>query len=114
MEEKRGKAILMGSEFVGRGDDTLGFEILMSLLDSLSRRDDRPEAIIFWNTAVNLLTEGSPVAARLKALEEGGVTILAGRLCVSELCIADRVVVGKSASMDEILDFLLHYEVISL
>jgi hypothetical protein len=111
---EKGKVILIGSETVGRGDETLGFEILMSLLESLGHRPDKPVAIIFWNTAVNLLAEGSPTVARLKVLEKEGVQILAGRFCLTDLCIADRVAVGKAASMDEILDFLLHNEVISL
>ena len=51
---------------------------------------------------------------RLKALEEKGVQILAGKFCLTDLCIADTVAVGKPASMDEILDLMLHNEVINL
>ncbi|MCX5818247.1 MAG: hypothetical protein NTX75_18705 [Proteobacteria bacterium] len=114
MDNPKGKVIILGSEYVGRGDDILGFEILMTLLDALAKRDDRPRAIIFWNTAVKLLVEGSPAITRLKTLEEKGVTILAGRFCLVDLCIADTVAVGKAASMDEILDLMLNNEVINL
>ena len=50
MDTSRGKVIVFGSEIVGQGDEILGFEIMMTLLDSLAKRDDRPRAIIFWNT----------------------------------------------------------------
>jgi hypothetical protein len=106
------RVIVFGSEYVGSGDETLGFAILMTLLEALATREDRPKALIFWNTAVKLLVQGSPAVTRLKALEEKGVTILAGRLCLNDLGIVN--VVGKAASMDEILDLILHNEVITL
>ena len=113
MSEK-GKVILLGKEGVGQGDETMGFEILMTLLDALAKREDKPYAIVFWNTAVQLLVTGSPAIGRLKALEGKGVKIVAGRFCLTDLCIADTVAVGKAAGMEEILDLLLGHEVISL
>jgi len=108
------RVIVFGSEYVGSGDETLGFAILMTLLETLATREDRPKALIFWNTAVKLLVRGSPAVTRLKVLEEKGVTILAGKLCLQDLCITDSVAVGKAASMDEILDLILHNEVVNL
>ena len=104
----------MGSETVGRGDEDLGYEISMALLRTLVEREDRPIAIVFWNTAVKLLAEGSPALPHLKALEVKGVRLLAGQLCLSELELAGKMAVGKSATMDEILDLLLQNEVVSL
>jgi hypothetical protein len=114
MAEGRRKVFLIGGEAIGRGDDNMGYEILMGLVESLGKRDDLPEAIVFWNMAVNLLAEGSPLVPRLKALEEKGLKIFAGRFCLTDLCIADRVAVGQAASMDEILGLLMEHEVVSL
>jgi hypothetical protein len=111
---EKGKVFLLGKESVGDGDETMGYEILMSLLDALAKRRERPVAIVFWNTAVQLLVEGSPAVGRLKVLEGQGVKIVAGRFCLQDLCIADTVAVGKGAGMDEILDLLFENEVISL
>ena len=113
MSEK-GKVILLGKEAVGHGDDAMGYEMLMTLLDSLTKRDHKPRAIIFWNTAVQLLATSSPAIRRLKTLEQQGVRIVAGRFCLQDLCIADTVAVGNAAGMEEILDLLLNNEVISL
>jgi len=52
----KGKVILLNSEYIGREDETLGFEILMTLLNSLLKRNDKPEAIILWSTGVKLMT----------------------------------------------------------
>jgi hypothetical protein len=114
MGDGRKKVLLIGGEGIGRGDENMGYEILMSLVESLGKRGDLPEAMVFWNMAVTLLAEGSPLVPRLKVLEEKGVKILAGRFCLTDLCIADTVAVGQAASMDEILDLLLRNDVISL
>lgn len=114
MGELGSKVLLLGSEGCGHGDDELGFEILAALLEAIAKRDDTSAAIIFWNTAVNLLVEDSPLLPRLKRLEGKGVNILVGQLCVEELGLRDKIAVGKLATMGEILDVILHNDVISL
>jgi hypothetical protein len=114
MGEQEKKVILLNSEGCGSGDSDLGFEILVNLLDALIKREDRPSAIICWNTAVKLLTEGSPLLSRLRELEGKGVSIFAGKLCVADLGLLDKIAVGKVATMDEILDLILHSSVVSL
>jgi hypothetical protein len=108
------KVFLIGSETIGRGDDTLGYEIWMSMLKTLAEREDRPLAIIFWNTAVKLLAEDSSSLPRLRTLEGKGVQLLAGQLCVKELELTGKLAVGKLATMEEILDLVLHHEVVNL
>lgn len=114
MGEQRGKVFLLGSEGIGRGDDTLGYEILVAMLKTLTERKDAPRAIIFWNTAVNLLAKESPVAPYLKLLEERGIQLLAGQLCIRELGLSDKIIAGRVVTMNEILDLLLTYEVVAL
>ena len=114
MDEAKDKVILLSSEGCIGKDADLGFEILAVLLDTLSGRNDRPQAIICWNTAVKLLAEGSPLLKQLKSLEEKGVRILAGQMCVKELGLADKIKVGKPVAMGELLDVILHSDIISL
>ena len=76
MGESKDKVILLTSKGCSSEDVDLGFEILAALLDTLPEREDRPQAIICWNTAVKLLAEGSPLLRQLKSLEEKGVKIL--------------------------------------
>lgn len=114
MSEKKSKIFLLGSEGCGQGDSDLGFEILFGILSTLSDRNDRPEAIIFWNTAVNLIADGSPMIPHLRRLEEKGVKLLVGKLCVNELGLVGKISVGKVASLSEILDLILNKDVVSL
>jgi hypothetical protein len=114
MAELKGKVLLLNSEGCGTSDSDLGFSILIALLEALPKREDRPAAIIFWNTAVNLLVNDSPLLPRLRRLEEAGVELLAGKLCVNELQLTDKIGVGRVVSLGEILDIVLHNDVISL
>jgi len=114
MSGPRDKVILLGSEGIGGGDDILGYEILLAMTEALSERDHGLKAIVCWNTAVKLLAEGSPLVPHFRRLEEKGVTILAGQLCVRELGLMGKIVAGKMAAMDTILDVILNNSVISL
>ena len=114
MGEAKDKVILLSSEGCIGEDADLGFEILAALLDTLPEREDSPQAIICWNTAVKLLAEGSPLLSQLKSLEAKGVKVLAGQMCVRELGLTDKIAVGKPAAIGELLDVILHSDVISL
>ena len=107
------KVFLFCREGVSGEDETLGFEIFMAMMESLAGREELPAAIVFWNTAVRLLTAASPVLKQLKALEKKGVALVAGKLCLSELGIP-KLAVGRAGTMDEILDLFQKYGVVSL
>lgn len=114
MMKEKGKVFLLGSETIGRGDDNIGYQILVTMLESLEKRNDRPSAFIFWNTAVRLLADDSPLVPYFRRLEEKGITILLGKSCVGECELTGRIAVGRPATMDDILDLLLHKEVVNL
>jgi len=114
MGKPKGTVLLLGTEGCGSGDDNLSFEILINLMEALADRGDAPAAIICWNTAVRLLAEGSPLLPHFKRLEDKGVHFLAGQLCVAELGLTGKIAIGKSATIHEILDLILHNDVISL
>lgn len=114
MVKPKGKVFLFGSEAIGRGDDNIGYQILVTMLESLEKRDDGPTFFIFWNTAVRLLADDSPLIPHFKRLEEKGTNILLGKSCVGECELTGRIAVGRQATMDEILDLILNNEVVNL
>jgi len=114
MKELKSKIFLLSSEGIGYGEDMLGYQILATMLESLEKSPDRPAAIICWNTAVKLVAEGSPLVPHFRRLEERGVNILLGKLCVGECELGGKIAVGKEATMEEILDLILHNEVVNL
>jgi len=114
MTEARGKVLLLGAEGIGQGDDTLGYGLVARLLEALSKRDDAPSAIALWNTAVKLVTDDSPLLPYWQRLEAKGVNILSCQTCVKQLGLTGKMGVGKLATLDEILDLILHNDLISL
>ena len=114
MVRQKGKVFLLGSEVIGRGDDNIGYQILVTMLESLEKRNDGPTSFIFWNTAVRLLADDSPLIPHFKRLEEKGIDVLFGKLCVGECELTGRIAVGRQATMDEILDLILNNEVVNL
>jgi len=98
MDKSKGKVILLGTEGCGSGDATIGYEILMNLMEALAQREDCPAAIICWNTAVKLLAEGSPLLPHFKRLQDKGVRFLAGQSCVAELGLTGKIAVGTLAT----------------
>jgi len=114
MAESKKKVFLLGSEGCGSGDPDLGYEIMTVVLGALAAREDRPAAIVCWNTAVKLLAEGSPLVPQIKALELKGTKVLAGQLCVNALGLEGKLAAGEAATLGQIFDLILHEDVVSL
>jgi hypothetical protein len=107
--------IVVGGDYVGRGDQRLGSTLMGQFFRALARReDDLPAAIIFMNAGVRLLVEGSVALAQLQELEERGVAIIACRTSVQHFDLVERLEVGDSAPMSDLVDHLLGALVVTL
>ncbi|MGD0780487.1 MAG: sulfurtransferase-like selenium metabolism protein YedF [Dehalococcoidales bacterium] len=108
------KKILIQSEVLGRGNDELGELIMSNFLRLLVESPDKPAALIFWNTGVKLVAEGSWALVHLKKLEEQGVEILACATCLDYFELTDKQKVGKPTNMVKTIDSLLYNDVVCL
>ncbi|MFC1893510.1 hypothetical protein ACFLYR_05720, partial [Chloroflexota bacterium] len=75
-----------------KGDDKLGSILMASYLRLLGEREDKPKSIIFWNTGVNLVCEGSQVLKHIQKLESAGVEILACTTCLEYFDLIDKLI----------------------
>jgi len=85
------KVFLIQSEGLGRGEEQLGSLLMATFLRVLGESKEKPESIIFWNTGVKLVCEGSRVLDHLKKLEEQGVMILACTTCLEYFELEDKL-----------------------
>jgi selenium metabolism protein YedF len=109
-----GKKILIQSEFIGRGSDELG-ELLMSrFLTVLTDSKVKPASLLFLNSGVKLVVEGSWALTHLKKLEEQGVEILACGTCLDFFGLTDKLKVGKPTDMVSTIDSLLNSDIVCL
>jgi selenium metabolism protein YedF len=110
----KGKIFLVQSEVLGRGDDRLGAMLMANFLRQLGDSGNRPAGLVFWNTGVRLVCEGSRVLDNLKRLEAQGVEILACTTCLEYFELVDMLAVGRPTTMIKSIHLMLGYDVISL
>lgn len=96
--------ILVGSEFLGNGDDTLGKALMKSYMFALSESSSIPETMLFVNGGVKLTTEGSDVLESLEKLKAMGVDIMSCGTCLDFYNLKDKLVIGTITNMYTIID----------
>jgi len=97
-------AILISGDKLGTGDDTLGTTLMKSYLYALSESDKLPADLLFLNSGVKLVSEGSEVLDSLKKLKERGVNISSCGICLDFYGLKDKLVVGEITNMYTIIE----------
>lgn len=105
-----GRTLIVNGQFLGRGDDALGGQLMGSLLRKLWASEIKPTRIIFYNSGVRLLAEGSTVLDAMLALHEAGVDLIACGTCVTYYDLGDKIAVGRVSDMTEIAAALMTSE----
>ena len=100
------KTILVTSEFLGRGNDELGAKLMGSFLRTLQTSEKKPDRIVFYNSGVKLLAEGSAVLDVLNDLNKAGVQLVACGTCVGFFKLDDKVAKERVSNMTEIVRIL--------
>jgi selenium metabolism protein YedF len=96
------------ADAMGRGEQAeLGGVLIRAFFHTLLEVQPRPDVIIFFNSGVRLVVEGSPVLEDLAALAGQGVQILACGTCLGYFELKDRVAVGTISNMYTIAETLL-------
>ena len=108
------KVILIQSEGLGRGNDELGMMLMSNFLRLLEESQDKPAQLVFWNTGVRLVCEGSWALEHLKELEEQGVEVLACRTCLDHFQLTDRLVIGRSTTMPQTIEAMMTNQTVCL
>jgi selenium metabolism protein YedF len=108
------KTILIQSETLGRGNEELGQLLMANFLRLLGESKEKPAALIFWNTGVRLVGEGSWALAYLKALEAQGVEISACTTCLEYFELTHKLAVGKPTTMVKSIQSMLTSEMVCL
>ncbi|MBN1180363.1 MAG: sulfurtransferase-like selenium metabolism protein YedF [Anaerolineae bacterium] len=99
--------LVVPADQMGRGDAELGDILIRAFFHTLGEVQPLPRTIIFLNSGVKLVAEGSPVLDDLQALVRSGVEILACGTCLDYFGLKDRVVVGIVSNMYTIAETML-------
>lgn len=105
-EEKEGLVIGFGTDTFGKGEEELGKILIKSFFYTLSETKPYPDAMVFYNSGINLTTTGSPVLEELKALAEAGVTIYSCGTCLDFYGKKEELQIGEISNMYTIYETL--------
>ena len=95
--------VVLNKDQMGHGDRDLGQKVLGTFLKkSIALKDFT--AIVFFNSGVKLVSEGSPVLAELQMLEERGVDVVPCGTCLNHYGVEPKV--GEVSDMDTIVQEL--------
>lgn len=94
---------IINSEVMGRGDDELGATIMNAFWKKLWANPNKPEAILFYNTGVKLLTREGGQLEAIHALHQAGVDMIACGTCVDKLGIRHQVAEGRISGMEDMV-----------
>ncbi|MCM8711941.1 sulfurtransferase-like selenium metabolism protein YedF [Clostridium sp. SYSU_GA19001] len=102
--EKSTLVILITSDKLGSGDDTLGATLMKSYLYALSESDKLPTDLFLINSGVKLAAEGSDVLDSLKKLQERGVKIASCGVCLDFYKLKEFLQIGEITNMYNIIE----------
>ena len=98
--------LVLNNRYLGKGDDALGEKLMGGFLRKIWSQETKPRTIIFYNSAVLLLAEGSSTLDALHGLYEGGVDLIACGTCCSFFDISNKLAVGRITDMTEIASLI--------
>ena len=98
--------IVFGKDRLGEGSEELGNALAGAMLNTTLKMELKPEKIIFINSGINLVVEGSLVLPQLKQLEESGTKLLICGTCLDYFDQMDKIKIGSVSNMIEIMDSL--------
>jgi selenium metabolism protein YedF len=104
-QQKR-TVVYISSEGMGRGDDQLGDILMAAYLDTLSQFAKEITHLIFVNSGVKLVVEGSIVLEQIQELQRMGIEVLACGTCLNHFGIKAQLQVGSVSNMFAILEVL--------
>lgn len=99
--------VLFASDRIGRGDDELGGILARAILYSFTEVEPKPHTVIFMNSGVKLVVEGSEVLDDIEKLTRAGVQIIACGTCLDFFGLKDKIKVGEISNAYTISETLL-------
>jgi selenium metabolism protein YedF len=95
--------LVLSSNTMGRGDDTLGATLMKNFLYALTESDELPSIILMYNSGVKLASENPDTIADLKKLEGRGVKVIVCGFCLNYFGLTDKLQAGSVTNMYSIV-----------
>lgn len=96
--------VACGSNKMGDGDDRLGTVLMKSFIFALTKQDQFPREILFYNSGAFLACEGSDVLEDLMELENKGCQIFTCGTCLNFYGLDEKLRIGSVTNMYDIVE----------
>ncbi len=105
-QAQRKIVVLIGTDQMGTGDETLGRKLLLNFIGTLKELGPELWRVILLNGGVRLSVDESDCLPGLLELEKDGVTVLVCGTCLGHFQLLDRKRVGETTNMMDIVTAL--------
>ncbi len=95
--------VMVAADCMGSGDDELGGKLMINFIKTLKEMGDELWRLVFVNSGVKLTIDGAATLDDLKALEDGGLTILVCGTCLDHFNLLAQKQVGQTTNMLDIV-----------
>ncbi len=109
-QKLKDQTIAISSDKMGKGSDELGKILMKGFIYTLTQITPYPKTILFYNSGINLTTEGSESIDDIRLLEEEGVKVISCGTCLDYFEKADKLKVGEVSNMYSIVEELKQAE----
>jgi hypothetical protein len=99
--------VLITSTGIGQGDQQLASTLMSQFFHNLTRMEEMVKCILFVNSGVLLVTEGSDVLPHLHVLQERGTEIISSITCLEHYRLTDKIRMGSTANLFTITEKLM-------
>lgn len=96
--------IVFAKDRIGEGEEELGKMLVQGFLNTFMEMEKIPQKLIFMNSGINLVLNGSPLVTLLTEFEKMGVELLVCGTCLEYYKKMDEVAVGKVSNAYDILN----------
>lgn len=107
-EKDNSYVVVYAKDRIGEGSDELGNALVGAMLNSIKEMDTLPQKIIFMNSGINLVINGSFVIPQLKELESKGVEMIVCGTCLDYFDKMEELAIGRISNMYEIMEKMLN------
>jgi selenium metabolism protein YedF len=101
---KKPHVVVFRSDTMGNGPAELGQILMKAFVNTLKEVTPLPGHLVFYNSGVNLVTDGSSLIGPLSELEAMGIKILACGTCLDYFNCKGKLKVGAVSNMYTILE----------
>lgn len=103
-DRRKNTVVVISSDRMGSGNDELGKVLMKGFVFAVSKLDELPSAMLFYNGGATLTAEGSESLEDLKELEAQGVEIMTCGTCLDYYGLKEKLEVGTVTNMYSIVE----------